>query len=94
MFSKSMATIDCNVPVDFNVEAMHAGDPDLDLLRQLFTELEFTSLLKEILPKIEVTETHYTAAESAEDIERILESLPKDAALALAVEQEQGGLRA
>jgi DNA polymerase-1 len=91
MFSKSMATIDCNVPVDFNVEAMHAGDPDLDLLRQLFTELEFTSLLKEILPKIEVTETHYTAAESAEDIERILESLPKDAALALAVEQEQGG---
>jgi DNA polymerase I len=89
MFSKSMATIDCNVPVDFNVEAMRAGDPDLDLLRQLFTELEFTSLLKEILPKIEVTETHYTEAESAEDIERIVNSLPKDAALAIAVELEQ-----
>jgi DNA polymerase I len=89
LFSKSMATIDCNVPVDFNVEAMRAGDPDLDLLRQLFTELEFTSLLKEILPKIEVTETHYTESGSAEDIERILQSLPKDAALAIAVEQVQ-----
>jgi hypothetical protein len=39
---------------------MRAGEPDLDLLRQLFTELEFTSLLKEILPEIEVAETHYT----------------------------------
>ncbi len=89
MFSKSMATIDSNVPVEFNVEAMRAGDPDLDLLRQLFTELEFTSLLKEILPKIEVTETHYTEAESAEDVERIVNSLPKDAALAIAVELDQ-----
>src|SRR5271168_1862420 len=51
LFSKSMATIDTNVPVDLDVEAMRAGDPDLDLLRQLFTELEFTSLLKELLPE-------------------------------------------
>jgi DNA polymerase I len=64
LFSKSMATIDTNVPVEFNVEAMRAGEPDLDLLRQLFTELEFTSLLKEILPQVQVTETHYTEAQS------------------------------
>jgi DNA polymerase I len=30
LFSKSMATIDCNVPVELNVEAMRAGEPDLE----------------------------------------------------------------
>ena len=89
LFSKSMATIDTNVPVELNVEAMHAGDPDLDLLRQLFTELEFTSLLKELLPEVQIAETHYTEAQSAEDVESILSSLAEEGVLAIAVETEQ-----
>jgi len=89
LFSKSMATIDTNVPVEFNVEAMRAGEPDLDLLRQLFTELEFTSLLKELLPDVQVTETHYGEAQSAADVENILNSLQQEGALAVAVEQAE-----
>ncbi len=89
LFSKSMATIDTNVPVEFNVEAMRAGEPDLDLLRQLFTELEFTSLLKEILPQVQVTETHYTEANSAADIDSVVRSLASEGALAIAVELDQ-----
>ncbi len=87
LFSKSMATIDTNVPVELNVEAMHAGEPDLDLLRQLFTELEFTSLLKEVLPAVQVTEAHYSEAQSAADVETVLNSLAPEAALAVAVDQ-------
>ena len=64
LFSKSMATIDTNVPIELNVESMRAGEPDVDALRALFTELEFTSLLKELLPVAEVSETHYTEATS------------------------------
>jgi DNA polymerase I len=94
LFSKSMATIDTNVPVDLNVEAMHAGEPDLDLLRQLFTELEFTSLLKELLPVVQVTEAHYSEAQSAADVESILNSLADEGALALAVELDQTELPA
>jgi DNA polymerase I len=89
LFSKSMATIDTNVPVDLNVEAMRAGEPDRDLLRQLFTELEFTSLLKELLPEVQVTEAHYSEAHSTADVERILTSLAPEGALAIAVESEQ-----
>ncbi len=89
LFSKSMATIDTNVPVDLNVEAMHAGEPDVDLLRQLFTELEFTSLLKELLPEVQVTETHYTEAESAADVEKVLNSLADEYVIAIAVESDQ-----
>jgi DNA polymerase-1 len=89
LFSKSMATIDTNVPVEFDVQAMHAGQPDLDLLRQLFTELEFTSLLKELLPDVRVTETHYTEAQSAADVEAILTAIAPEGALAIAVESER-----
>ncbi len=88
LFSKSMATIDTHVPVDFNVEAMRVGSPDIDGLRQLFTELEFTSLLKELLPEVQVTETHYNEARSAADLERVLTSLPPEGALAIALEAE------
>jgi DNA polymerase-1 len=89
LFSKSMATIDTNVPVDLNVEAMRAGEPDLDLLRQLFTELEFTSLLKELLPEAQVTEARYSEVQSAADMESILSSLAPEHALAIAVELEE-----
>ena len=89
LFSKSMATIDTNVPVELNVEAMHAGEPDLDLLRQLFTELEFTSLLKELLPEVQVTETNYGDAHSAADVESILNSVAPEGALAIAIGLEQ-----
>jgi DNA polymerase-1 len=63
LFSKSMATIDTNVPVELDVDSMRAGEPDIDALRSLFTELEFTSLLKELLPVVEVSDTHYTRRE-------------------------------
>ena len=86
LFSKSMATIDTRVPVELNVDAMRAGEPDIELLRQLFTELEFTSLLKELLPVVQVSEAHYGEARSAEDVERIVKSLAPGPALAVAVE--------
>jgi len=57
--SKQLATIDTNVPVELDVAAMKAGEPDLDALRSLFTELEFTSLLKEILPVVEMKAGDY-----------------------------------
>jgi DNA polymerase I len=88
LFSKSMATIDTNVPIELDVESMRAGDPNADELRALFTELEFTSLLKELLPVIEVRETHYTEAKLAADIDRVVQAVSAGSALAVAVEQE------
>jgi DNA polymerase I len=88
LFSKSMATIDTNVPVELNVDAMRAGEPDVDALRTLFTELEFTSLLKELLPVVEVVEGHYSEAKSAEDVEKVLKVRQPRAILAVAIEQK------
>ncbi|HEY3975496.1 MAG TPA: DNA polymerase I [Candidatus Sulfotelmatobacter sp.] len=87
LFSKSMATIDTNVPIEFDLEAMRAGDPDVDALRSLFTELEFTSLLKELLPVVEVSETLHTESKSAADVESVVKAAV--GALAVAVEHEE-----
>jgi DNA polymerase I len=87
LFSKSMATIDTNVPVELDVEAMRAGEPAMDALRELFTELEFTSLLKELLPVVQVTDSHYTEAKSVGDVEKVLNSIADGHALAVAIEK-------
>jgi DNA polymerase I len=88
LLSKKLVTIDCDVPIELNVNAMKVGEPDLESLRALFTELEFTSLLKELLPVVEVSEAHYTEAKSASDVEDVLKAIPTGGALALAVEAE------
>ena len=88
IFSKQMATIDCRVPISLDVESMRVGAPDVDGLRSLFTELEFTSLLKELLPVVEVSEAQYAAAGSAAELEAVISAMPAGGALAIAVETE------
>ena len=88
LLSKKLVTIDCDVPIELNVDAMKVGEPDVETLRALFTELEFTSLLKELLPVVEVSEAHYTEAKTAADVEAVLQSVPSGGALAVAVEAE------
>jgi len=88
LLSKQLVTIDCDVPIELNAEAMKMGQPDVEALRALFTELEFTSLLKDLLPVVEVSEAHYSGAKSAGDVEAVLRSIPPNGALAVAVETE------
>ena len=90
MMSKQLATIDRNVPIDFNIETMRAGEPEITALRQLFTELEFTSLLKDLLPNMEVGDVQYSEAKSAEDVERVLKAARKSGGLAVALDARRG----
>ena len=88
LMSKQLVTIDCNVPFEFDVSAMKMGEPDVESLRSIFTELEFTSLLKELLPVVEVSEAHYVEAKSAADVEELLRSIPPGGTLAVALEAQ------
>ena len=88
LLSKKLATIDREVPIELDLSAMKTGEPDVEALRALFTELEFTSLLKELLPIVEATETRYTEARSAEDVAAVIAAVPSGGALAVAFETE------
>src|SRR5579863_7192196 len=50
LLSKELVTIDCHVPLALDLAAMETQPPDIEACRELFTELEFTSMLKELAP--------------------------------------------
>ena len=50
LLSKELVTIDCRVPLPLDLTAMQTQEPDLEACRALFSELEFTSMLRELAP--------------------------------------------
>ena len=94
LLSKQLVTIDTNVAVDLDVAAMKAGEPDVEALRALFAELEFSSLLKELLPVVEVKEGHYRDVKSKVELDEYLQDLAPGAALALAIQAPGSALEA
>ncbi|MGH9602634.1 MAG: 5'-3' exonuclease, partial [Terriglobales bacterium] len=72
LLSKELATIDRNVPVDLDLDRYAAQSPDLEACRTLFAELEFSSLLKEVLPEAAPRKIESRVAKSAADVEAVL----------------------
>jgi DNA polymerase-1 len=46
--SRQLTELDAQVPLEVDLEALHPGPPDWETLRQLFMDLEFTKLTKEL----------------------------------------------
>jgi len=81
LLSKELVTIDCNVAIPFEPEAMRAQEPDVTAARELFGELEFTTLQKEFLAAGEaVGETKYGELTAA-----VLDELARAETLAIAL---------
>jgi DNA polymerase-1 len=79
LLSKELVTIDCHVPLELDLHAMETQPPDLEACRDLFTELEFTSMLKELAP-----------AEGGTSVELIDDPTPEQAAAFYAAARENG----
>ena len=50
LLSKELVTIDAHVPLELDLAAMETQTPDVEACRELFTELEFTSMLRDLEP--------------------------------------------
>jgi DNA polymerase-1 len=50
LLSKELVTIDTHVPLRLDLGAMETQPPDVEACRALFTELEFTSMLRDLSP--------------------------------------------
>ena len=62
LMSKSLATINLEVPIEFNEEELRAKEPDLPSLMALFEELEFKTFAKRFLE--DYKKTHDDASSS------------------------------
>ncbi|MGB6545235.1 MAG: DNA polymerase I [Candidatus Acidiferrales bacterium] len=85
LLSKQLAQIATDAPVTLSLEELERREPDSNALRALYTELGFTSLLKE-LPASVTSATATLDSErldSAEAIAKFLSSLPKEKEIAV-----------
>ncbi len=78
LLSRDLVTIDCNVPLDPGLESVHPPEPDRDRLVELFTELDFQSLVKRALgdsdSKSEMTRDYVTVRDG-EGLEAMIAEL-------------------
>ena len=68
LLSKELVTIHCEVPLELNLEEMRTQAPDVNACRALFTELEFTTLLKELAAPELSRAVEYVTEPTADDI--------------------------
>ena len=92
LLSKELVTIHTNVPIEYSLDAMRTQSPDLAACRALFSELEFTTLLKELSPVPDNTVTTYNLKPTPKEIAALLsdarttdESTGKPKGLAIAI---------
>ncbi len=77
LLSKELVTIHTEVPVELELDRMRTTDPDLGAVRALFSELEFTTLLKELAPEAPATPVQYLLNPSPEQVASFLEAARK-----------------
>jgi DNA polymerase-1 len=94
LLSKRLATIRTDAPVELAPDALRLAAPDTEALRALYTELGFTSLLRELSPAAPSAEaTDYAVLESPAELRKFLGSLPagEPAAVWFELAPPQGG---
>ena len=73
LLSKDLVTIHTEVPIEYSLDAMRTQPPDLAACRDLFSELEFTTLLKELAPAPDNTVITYELKPTAIQVKHLLE---------------------
>ncbi len=72
LLSKELVTIHTGVPIEYDLEDMRTQPLDNAACRELFSELEFTTLLKELAPAVDNTPLHFNLSPTQEQIAALL----------------------
>ncbi len=68
LLSKELVTIHTTVPIEFSIDDMETQPVDNAACRELFSELEFTTLLKELAPAVDNVAITYNLNPTAADL--------------------------
>ena len=88
--SKQLAAIPTDAPVELALEKLQTSQPDGVALRELYVELGFTSLLKELAPVVDNRKTDYATLDSPAALEKHLAAIPagRETAVWLSLDSE------
>jgi DNA polymerase-1 len=74
--SKELAQADTEVPIDVDLKEMKLKEPDQTRLVELYRELEFKSLLKDVTPK-ETLKSEYILIEDEKGLDKLVKELDR-----------------
>ncbi len=72
LLSKELVTIHTSVPIEYSLDAMRTQPPDNAACRELFAELEFTTLLKELAPSVDNVAVTYNLKPTSAEFAQLL----------------------
>ncbi len=75
--SRELVTIRTDLPLEGDLEVLRVGQPETALLRDLFVEFEFSSLLQSLKDRAETEETAFRTVNRPEELDETLRSLPQ-----------------
>lgn len=90
--SKRLATVATNVPIEWNLDLTRAGEPDEEVLRQLYGELEFFSQIKDLKGGQAQVAWSLRALAGEDELNDWRRGLAPDHALAVSIGSEGEGL--
>jgi DNA polymerase I len=77
LLSKQLATIPTDAPVPLDLSIMKMDQPDTEALRELYSELGFTSLLRDLAPMTDDRKTEYTNFELPAQMQKFLGTIKR-----------------
>ncbi|MBV8897902.1 MAG: DNA polymerase I, partial [Acidobacteriaceae bacterium] len=86
ILSKQLATIQTQIPVEWDLPSLRAQQPENSRLKALYKELEFFSLLKDLPPEDDSSTRDYGTLGDAEALEQWLSKRPNNAPVAVALD--------
>ena len=89
--SKRLATIETDVPIEVSIESMKAEPPEPALLKPVYRELEFFSLLKELGPSEDSRPRDYRVLESEQEVQAWMGAIPAGSPVAVAISKSEEG---
>jgi DNA polymerase-1 len=92
LMSLQLATIRCDVPIPFDLEALRVQEPDTEILKPLYKELEFFSHLKELGPSEDVRPRDFAPLATKEDTDAFIAGIPAGGTLSLAFSSDRNDI--
>ena len=84
--SRELAILQRDVPVDLDIRTAEKTEPDKERLTELFKELEFGKLLREVAPTEDIKKKKYELASSEGEPEKLLKKLDKKKIISLYID--------
>ncbi len=73
--SQQLVTLDTNVPIDLDLDRLRLKEPDQQKTLELFTRLEFASLMDRIAGETKIDTTHYHTVRNEQQLQSLVDKL-------------------